>query len=193
VNAPRAVAIGASAGAVQALMALLPALPADFALPVFVVVHVPPGRRNALAALFAETCGLTVREAEDKDPIQPGIVYFAPPDYHLLVETPESLALSTDEAVSFSRPAVDVLFETAAAAYGTGLVAIVLTGANADGAAGLRCVVQAGGLAIVQDPAEAQADFMPRAAIAAAPAARVLGLAQIAGLLSGLPACRLAP
>lgn len=190
-SAPRAIAIGASAGAVQALMGLLPALPADFALPVFVVVHVPAGRRNALATLFDGSCAMAVREADDKEPIEPGTIYFAPPGYHLLVESPESLALSTEEAVSFSRPAVDVLFESAAEAYGAGLVAIVLTGANADGARGLRRVVQAGGMAIVQDPAEAAAATMPQAALAASPAARVLGIAQIASLLMSLPGCRL--
>ena len=179
----RAVAIGASAGAVQALLALLPSLPGDFAWPVFVVVHVPPGRRNALAALFAERCALAVREAEDKEPILPGTVYLAPPDYHLLVETPASLSLSADAPVSFARPSVDVLFESAAEAYGRGLTAIVLTGANADGAKGLATVAALGGHAIVQDPPEASAPAMPRAALDACPAASVMGLGEIAGWL----------
>ena len=113
----RAVVIGASAGGVQALLALLPSLPADFALPILVVLHVPADRSNVLAPLFASKCALTVKEAEDKEPVEPGVVYFAPSDYHLLVEADGALALSSDELVNYSRPSIDVLFESAADAY----------------------------------------------------------------------------
>ncbi len=118
----RAVAIGASAGAVQALQAILPAMAAGYGLPVLVVVHVPSDRANMLVPLFQARCAITVKEAEDKEPAHPGVIYFAPSDYHLLVETDESLALSVDEPVNYSRPSIDVLFESAADAYGAGLV-----------------------------------------------------------------------
>lgn len=179
----QAVVIGASAGAVQALSILLPALPADFPLPVFVVVHVPPGRESALAPLLQARCVLTVKEAEDKEPIAGGVIYFAPPDYHLLIEGRESLALSADEPVNYSRPAIDVLFESAADAYGEGLFGIILTGANHDGAAGLKAIVAAGGRAIIEAPDTAHAKAMPLAAIEACPDATVLTLDAIASHL----------
>lgn len=185
-QSPKAVVIGASAGAVQALLALLPALPASFPLPVLVVVHVPPDRENMLVSLLQTKCRLTVKEAEDKEPIAPGVVYFAPSDYHLLVEPGASLALSADEAVNYSRPSIDVLFESAADAYGPDLVGVILSGANHDGAAGLKAVGEAGGVTIIQDPAEAMASAMPQAAQLACPAASILTLDAIASLLSTL-------
>lgn len=185
-NPVQAVVIGASAGAVQALSALLPPLPADYPLPVMVVVHVPPDRRNALTELFQTRCAMRVREAEDKEPIAPGVIYFAPPDYHLLVETPELLALSTDEPVLHSRPSIDVLFESAADAFGPGLVGVILTGANQDGAEGLRAVGEAGGLVVVEDPASAAASAMPEAALAAWPTARTMSLEDIGVYLRSL-------
>ncbi len=182
-NLPRAIVIGASAGAVQALLRLLPLLPADYALPVLIVVHVPPGKDNALVALFAAKCALRVKEAEDKEPICAGTIYFAPSDYHLLVETDATLALSSDEPVNHSRPAIDVLFESAADAFGPDLAGLILTGANHDGAAGLQAVVRAGGVAIVEDPASASSAAMPAAALTACPAARCLDLEGIASFL----------
>lgn len=181
--AVQAIVIGASAGALDALSAILPALPESFRLPVIVVVHVPPDKRSVLAELFQAKCRLSVREAEDKEPIVGGTVYFAPPDYHLLIETDRYLSLSNDEPVLFSRPSIDVLFESAADAYGPALMAIVLTGANQDGAKGMRAVVEAGGTAIVQDPKGAFATAMPEAAIEMCPTARVLSLSAIAAYL----------
>lgn len=180
-NGPQAeaVVIGASAGALEALSVILPALPAMFRLPVMVVVHVPPDRRSLLAELFQAKCRMAVMEAEDKEPIRGGTVYFAPSDYHLLVEVDKCLSLSTDEPVLFSRPSIDVLFESAADTYGPALIGIVLSGANEDGARGLRAVVEAGGVGLVQDPASAFATAMPEAAIAMAPGARILSLAAI--------------
>lgn len=175
-----AVVIGASAGALEALSAILPFLPADYGLPVMIVVHIPPDKKSVLAELFQAKCGIEVHEAEAKEPISGGTAYFAPPDYHLLVETDKTLSLSNDEPVLYSRPSVDVLFESAADAYGSGLIAIVLTGANPDGAKGLKAVVDAGGTAIVQRPAGAYASAMPEAAIAACPEAQVLSLKEIA-------------
>lgn len=184
--AARAVVIGASAGGVQALLALLPSLPADFNLPILVVLHVPADRSNVLAPLFASKCALAVKEAEDKEPVEPGVIYFAPSDYHLLVEADGSLALSSDEPVNYSRPSIDVLFESAADAYGPDLVGLVLTGANEDGAAGLKAVAAAGGLTFVEDPASAHARTMPEAALRACPVAQVMSLARILEVLKGL-------
>jgi two-component system chemotaxis response regulator CheB len=182
----RAVVIGASAGGVQALLAILPSLPADFSLPVMVVLHVPADRSNVLAPLFASKCALTVKEAEDKEPVERGVIYFAPSDYHLLVEADGALALSSDELVNYSRPSIDVLFESAADAYGAGLVGIVLTGANEDGASGLKAVAAAGGLTFVEDPATAHARPMPEAALGACPVAQVMSLTRILEVLKGL-------
>lgn len=179
----KAVAIGASAGAVEALLAILPRLPAAFAAPVFVVVHVPPDRDHALVSLMEPRCAVTIKEAEDKEAYQAGTVYFAPADYHLLVETGGTLALSSDELVNYSRPAIDVLFESAAHACGSGLLAIVLTGANSDGAEGLRLVDEADGQVLVQDPATATAAAMPQAALKACPGAAVQTLDGIVATL----------
>jgi two-component system, chemotaxis family, protein-glutamate methylesterase/glutaminase len=180
---PEAVVIGASAGALEALSAILPSLPANYRLPVIIVVHVPRDKKSVMAEIFQAKCSIEVREAEDKEPILGGTAYFAPPDYHLLVETDKSLSLSDDEPVFYSRPSIDVLFESAADAYGPGLIAIVLTGANRDGATGLKAVAEAGGTAIVQSPEGAYASAMPEAAIAECPAARVLSLKEIAAYL----------
>jgi two-component system chemotaxis response regulator CheB len=182
----RTVVIGASAGAVQALLIVLPALPAAFALPVLVVVHVPPDRDNVLVPLLRAKCRLPVKEAEDKEPISGGVIYFAPSDYHLLVETDGTLALSGDEPVNYSRPSIDVLFESAADAYGEQLVGVILTGANHDGAAGLKAVADMGGVAIVQDSGEAYATAMPDAAREASPTALTMNLDAIASYLSSL-------
>ena len=181
-----AVAIGASAGAVQALLNVLPALPANLSVPVLVVVHVPPDRDNVMVPLLQAKCRLTVKEAEDKEPLVGGVVYFAPSDYHLLVEADHHLALSSEEPVKYSRPSIDVLFETAADAYGPGLVGVIMTGANEDGAAGLKAVLDAGGVAIVQDRAEACATAMPDAALEACPTASIMTLDAIASYLSSL-------
>jgi two-component system, chemotaxis family, protein-glutamate methylesterase/glutaminase len=135
------------------------------------------------AELMRARCAIRVREAEDKEPIESGVAYFAPPDYHLLVEQDKRLSLSDDEPVLFSRPSIDVLFESAADAYGGGLIGVVLTGANSDGANGLKAVVEAGGVAVVQSPGSAYAVAMPEAAIAACPDARVLPVNEIAAYL----------
>lgn len=175
-----AIVIGASAGAFEALSALLPGLAADYPLPIMIVVHLPPDKTSLLAELFRARCKIHVREAEDKEPIEPGVAYFAPPDYHLLVETDRRLSLSGEEPVLYSRPSIDVLFESAADAYGGSLIGVLLTGANSDGANGLKTVVEAGGVAIVQSPKGAYATAMPEAAIAACPTARILSLNEIA-------------
>ncbi|CAN5906785.1 chemotaxis protein CheB [soil metagenome] len=184
----QAIVIGASAGGVEALSVLLPALRVDLRVAVFVVLHLPRDKPSLLAEIFATKCAVRVQEAADKEPVRPGTVYFAPPDYHLLIDkgaldmTP-SLALSADEPVHYSRPAIDVLFESAADVYGAGLLGIVLTGANQDGAAGLNAVHRAGGRAVVQDPAGAQAPLMPESALLRTPAAFTGTLEDIAAWL----------
>lgn len=185
---PEAIVIGASAGALEALSAILPGLPRNFEVPVLVVVHVPPDRHSLLSELMAAKCRVSVKEAEDKEPIVGGTVYFAPPDYHLLVEVERTLALSCDEPVLFSRPSIDVLFESAADAYGPALLAIILTGANQDGARGLQAVVASGGAALVQNPIGAFASAMPEAAIQAVPGAGVMSLDEIAATLQTMQA-----
>jgi two-component system, chemotaxis family, protein-glutamate methylesterase/glutaminase len=181
-----AVVIGASAGAIDALLEILPELPEHFSLPVIVVVHLREDRNSALVDLFRQRCSVEVCEAEDKMPLAAGTVYFAPPDYHLLVDIERWLALSVDPPVQYSRPSIDVLFQSAADAFGEGLVGIVLSGANSDGAQGLRSIVDAHGIALVQEPAGAHAPRMPQAAINACPEARRLSLEQIATYLREL-------
>ena len=178
--------MGGSSGALEALSTLLPALPARCAIPVAIVVHLPPARPSHLAQVLGTRTVLPVREAQDKEPLAAGTVYVAPPNYHLLVERTKTFALSADEPVLFSRPAIDVLFESAAEAYGSRLAAIVLTGASADGARGLSAVKRRGGVAIVQSPDGALAPEMPRAALAMIQADHVLPIAELAALLGRL-------
>jgi two-component system chemotaxis response regulator CheB len=180
---PEAVVIGASAGALEALTAILPALPEHFPLPLMIVVHMPPDKESILAELFRARCRIQVREAEDKEPVTGGTAYFAPPDYHLLVEADRCLSLSNEEPVLHSRPSIDVLFESAADAYGPALIGVVLSGANHDGAAGLKAVAEAGGKVIVQSSKGAFAAAMPEAAKAMCPGAQVLTPQQIAAYL----------
>jgi two-component system, chemotaxis family, protein-glutamate methylesterase/glutaminase len=167
VNPPiDAIVIGGSAGSLPVLLDALPALAAAVVVPVIVVVHLPP-EPSRLARLLALACKRPVYEVEDKMPIAPSAIYVAPPNYHLLVERTRELALSVDDPVHYSRPSIDVLFESAVDAFGARLVGVVLSGANEDGAAGLARVERAGGIAIVQDPATATATAMPEAALAA--------------------------
>lgn len=175
-----AVVIGASAGAIEALGVLLPALPPTLKPPVIVCVHLPPSHPSLLTELFRPRCALPVAEAEDKRPVEPGKVWFAPPGYHLLVEQTRCFALSIDEPVHFSRPSIDVLFESAADAYRDRLLALVLTGANQDGASGAATIRDAGGWVGVQDPATAIATAMPSLAIARARPQCVGSLAELA-------------
>jgi two-component system chemotaxis response regulator CheB len=179
----QAVAMGASAGALDALSTVLGKLPRSFPLPLLIVTHLPPDRDSVLCSLLAAKCKIDVREAEDKEPIVAGVAFIAPPDYHLLVEKDGRLSLSSDEPVQFSRPSIDVLFESAADAYGEALVGIILTGANDDGARGLRAIADAGGVVLVQRVDLAYASAMPRAALAACPTAREMTLEEIATYL----------
>ncbi|TDU26405.1 CheB methylesterase [Panacagrimonas perspica] len=181
-----AIVIGASAGGVEVLSTLLPALPETIRAAVFVVLHQPPDRQSILAEIFSRKCKLPVREAEDKEPIEPGTIYFAPPNYHLLIEAGARIALSVDDLVQFSRPSIDVLFHSAADTYRERLLGILLTGWNEDGAAGLLAVHAVKGITIVQDPQSAEAPVMPQAAIRMHSPDFVLHPRAIADLLHGL-------
>ena len=180
-----AVVVGASAGGVAALKMLLDALPPALPVPVIVVLHLPRDRPSQLAELFAQGCALPVAEAEDKARPAPGTVWIAPPDYHLLVEDRHTLALSLDEPVLFSRPAIDPLFESAADVFGERLLALLLTGASSDGSEGVAAVRAAGGVAWIQSPDDAAASTMPASALARAGADEVLTLDQIRQRLRG--------
>ena len=162
---PEAIVIGGSAGALDALQAILPALPRSFGLPVVVVLHVVPGRPSGLVNVLRSSSLLVVKEVEDKEPLVGGTIHVAPPSYHVLVEGDRTLALSVDEPVHFSRPSIDVLFESAVDVFGAGLVGVLLSGANEDGARGLAKVKRAGGTTIVQAPATAPSRQMPDSAL----------------------------
>jgi two-component system, chemotaxis family, protein-glutamate methylesterase/glutaminase len=178
------IAIGASAGGLRAIGKLIGALGNEFRTPVAVVQH-RARESDTLASLLQECTTLTVTEVEDKQPLQERTIFIAPPDYHLLVEN-DSFALSTEGPVGYSRPSIDVFFESVADMCGSRAVGVVLTGANADGSRGLQRIVERGGLAIVQDPATAEVAMMPAHAMAAVPQAQVMDLEKIAHFLADL-------
>ena len=180
------VVVGTSWGGLNAVRELIVSLPREFGLPLVVVQHRHRQSDHLLASLLQDSTPLCVTEIEDKAPITPATVYVAPADYHLLVE-PGFFSLSTDEPVRYSRPSIDVTFVSAADTYGERTAGVVLTGANEDGALGLRRVVDRGGVAYVQIPATAESPAMPRAAMKTVPEAHVLTLRQIATELAALP------
>lgn len=183
---PEVVVIGASAGGVEALLGLFEGLPANYGLPLVVVLHLPDGRESLLPDLFARRLALRVKEAQDKEVLQPGTLYFAAPGYHLCIEADRSFSYSREEPLHFSRPSIDYLFESAADAYGAKALGILLTGANQDGAAGLYTIKQRGGVTVVQDPQEAQVATMPGAALALHQPDYLLPLRGILALLAEL-------
>jgi two-component system, chemotaxis family, protein-glutamate methylesterase/glutaminase len=181
------VVVGASLGGLDAVARLLAALPQGFSLPVAVVQHRAAWPQDGdLALMWQRATALRVGEAEDKAPIVPGQVHIAPADYHLMVETRGRFALSTEAPVHWARPSIDVLFQSAAEAYGEGVIGVVLTGASADGSQGLSEIRRRGGCALVQKPSSAECDVMPKAAIAATPPNHVLELAELGRLLGAL-------
>ncbi|MCW2290460.1 two-component system chemotaxis response regulator CheB [Pseudomonas sp. BIGb0408] len=181
-----AVVIGASAGGVEALLMLFEGLPANYGLPLVVVLHLPDSRESLLPALFARRLALRVKEAQDKEALQPGTLYFAAPGYHLCIEADGCFSYSRDEPLHYSRPSIDYLFESAADTYGANVMGILLTGANQDGAAGLNTIKQRGGVTVVQDPQEAQVPTMPEAALALHRPDYILSLRGILALLAEL-------
>jgi two-component system chemotaxis response regulator CheB len=178
-----AIVVGASAGGVEALLKIFRTLPRGFRLPILAVLHVPDQRRSQLAEVFAVNLAIPVKEADDKETIKPGTLYFAGPSYHLSIENDFSLSLSQEERVHHSRPSIDILFESAADAYGERLAGVLLTGANSDGARGMARIGEYGGLTVVQDPAQALARTMPEAALALRTPDFLLPLPDIGSLL----------
>lgn len=176
------IVIGCSLGGMHALEVVLGGLTTDFCVPVVVAQHRHRRSNEQLPAFFRRTTHLSVVDAQDKQWIKPGHVYLAPADYHLLVE-PGMLNLSVDEAVRYSRPSIDVLFESAADAYGDAVMAVVLTGANEDGARGAKRIKERGGIVIVQDPKTAEAPVMPASVIEAVQVDQILRLEEIAPYL----------
>jgi two-component system chemotaxis response regulator CheB len=185
---PELIVIGTSLGGLNALTAILAALPASMGVPIAVVQHRSASPDSTLATLLARRSALRIVDAEDKMPLEPGTVYLAPPDYHLLVEGRGMTALSTDPPVRSARPSIDVLFESAAQAFGRSVVGVILTGASMDGSDGLREIRDRGGVAIIQDPATAECATMPASALTANPTATVLPLPRIPMLLTALVA-----
>jgi two-component system chemotaxis response regulator CheB len=186
----RVVVVGASAGGLHALRTLVSGLPADFEIPVIVVQH-RAKESELLCELLQECSHMPVHEVVDKMDMGPG-VFVGPPDYHLLVDD-GYFSLTTDDPVRYSRPSIDVMFESAVDTYGMDVVGVVLTGANADGARGLRRIADAGGHAVVQDPETAEVRVMPRSAAKAVPEACVLPLEDIAGHLARIQGRRVPP
>jgi len=179
----QAIVIGTSAGGLFALSAILEKLPPGFGIPIIVVQHRSKDQRDLLEVVMQSKCKIQIKQADEKENIASGFVYTAPPDYHLLIESDKTFSLSSDEQVHFSRPSIDVLFETAAMVFKHNLIGIILTGANDDGAAGIISVKKMGGLTIVQDPAEAQFPVMPEAAIKTKAVQHIWTLSEIQNFL----------
>lgn len=185
------VVVGTSLGGLRALEVLLAGLPKNFPVSVAVVQHRHKNSDDTLLKVLQQYSALPLKDAEDKEVIVPGQVYLAPADYHLLVEA-GNFALSTEAPVSYARPSIDVLFESAADTYAAKVIGVILTGANHDGAQGVAKIKACGGLVVVQEPTTAESRTMPEAAIAAVAVNWILTLSEIAPLLVKLcqPALR---
>ena len=180
------VVIGASAGGIEALKVLFSGLQPTFPIPVFVVKHIDAEADDSIVRYLNKNSRLPVSFAEDQKPVENGHIYLAPPGYHMLIEEDCSMSLCVDRKVAYSRPSVDVLFESAAEAYGSHLIAVVLTGANRDGSAGARHIKRQGGIVLVQDPATAEHEVMPRATLADTEVDGVMALPDLAAHLNEL-------
>jgi two-component system chemotaxis response regulator CheB len=178
-----AIVIGCSAGGLFALLEILSSLPEYFILPIVIVQHRSKEEPTLLEEVLSHKCRIRIRQAEEKEPIEAGVVYFAPPDYHLLIEEDRTFSLSFEPPVNFSRPSIDILFETAAAVFRKKLLGIILTGASRDGTEGIKSIRQAKGTTIAQDPATAHYPFMPQSAIDTGCVQHILDLNGIKDLL----------
>jgi two-component system chemotaxis response regulator CheB len=179
------VVIGASYGGLSALQLMLAEFAPEFPLPVVIVQHRKRDGDDGLCEFMRKRSPLPLVEPNDKEKVEPGHVYLAPRDYHLLIEK-SIFALSTESPVAYARPSIDVLFESAAEVYRERIVGVILTGANRDGARGLAKIKSFGGLTVVQDPQSAAAPSMPEAAISSTAVDRILPLHEIAPFLNGL-------
>jgi len=178
-----AIVIGVSSGGMNALKFIFSALPAGFSIPIIIVQHINAHSDNEWIKLLNDKSNLTVKEADEKEKIEPGNVYIAPANYHLMIENDKTFSLTIDEYVNFARPSIDVLFESAAEAYKNKLIGVVLTGSNSDGAKGIKRIKELGGMAIVQNPETAESANMPASAIAAVQPDYILSLEKIVQLL----------
>ena len=178
-----AVVIGTSAGGLGVLSYLFERLPVNYFLPVIAVQHRYRDQKDLLEDVLQHKCQIKIKQADEKEKIKNGVVYIAPPDYHLLIEDDHTFSLSADKHIKFSRPSIDVLFESASQVYQKRLVGIILTGASSDGAEGLLTIKKNGGLTIAQDPLEAQFAYMPLAAIIVESVEKVWNLKQISSFL----------
>lgn len=182
------IVIGASAGGLKALKTIISLLPDGFCVPILVVQHLSPRSDSFMAHYFNQISALQIKEADPFEPIRPSHIYIAPPNYHMLVEKDKSISLNVDQKVSYARPSIDVLFESAARVYQNKLIGVILTGANEDGAKGIRLIKEMGGLTIAQSPETAESPVMPQAAINTRCIDMVLNLDEIAFMLQSL--CR---
>jgi len=177
------VVIGVSAGGTDALCKILGTLPASFPLPVVIVQHLHPDQNGYMIEHLNKIWRINVEEAIDKTVIKKGNIYFAPSDYHLLIENENTFALSLDEKVCYSRPSIDVLFKSAADVYGEAILAIIMTGANSDGTEGIKYIKKKGGMTIAQDPEDAYSPIMPQSAIDTGKIDKILTLNEISNIL----------
>jgi two-component system chemotaxis response regulator CheB len=183
---PKAIVIGSSAGGLNALKTIFSLLERNFSIPIIVVQHISPHSDNYITTYLNKICKIRIKEANEKESIESGKIYFAPPNFHLLIEENYTFSLSTEERINFARPSIDVLFETAVYTYGTHLIGIILTGANNDGAKGIKLINQYRGITIVQDPKTAEVETMPNCAIESTKIDYILPLKEIGKLLNKL-------
>jgi two-component system chemotaxis response regulator CheB len=178
-----AIVIGVSSGGMNAMKVMFSLLPKDFNTPIIIVQHISAHSDNLWIKLLNDQNNLSIKEADEKENIEYGKVYIAPPNYHLMIEKDKTFSLTIDERVNFARPSIDVLFESAAEAYKDKLIGVVLTGSNNDGTNGIKRIQECGGLTIIQDPETAESSYMPASAIAVIKPDYILSLEDIIQLL----------
>ena len=178
-----AIVMGVSSGGMNAMKVMFSLLPKEFNTPIIIVQHISSQSENLWIRLLNDKSNLYIKEADEKESIENGKVYIAPPNYHLLIERDKTFSLTIDERVNYARPSIDVLFESAAEAYKNKLIGVILTGSNNDGTNGLKRIKEYGGLTIVQDPATAESSYMPASAIAVVQMDYILTLENIIKLL----------
>ena len=181
-----AIVAGITAGGYAVLNRILPALKRDFPVPLIFVRHIHPNSNDYLIGELDKKCTLVVKQADEKEKITTGHVYFASPNYHLLIDWDHTFSLSVSEYINYARPSIDVLFESASDVYRDKLIGIILTGANNDGSRGLKTIKERGGITIVQDPKSAEMDMMPKSAIETVETDYILPVDEIAPLLTDL-------
>jgi two-component system, chemotaxis family, protein-glutamate methylesterase/glutaminase len=179
----QAIVMGVSSGGLNVMKIMFSLLPKSFETPIIIVQHISPNSGNLWISLLNDKSNLYIKEADEKEKIEPGIVYIAPPNYHLLIEKDKTFPLTIGERVNYARPSIDVLFESAADVYKNELIGVVLTGSNNDGAEGIKRIHDCGGLSIVQNPETAESAYMPASAIAAMQPDYILPLNEIVDLL----------